>query len=72
MTTVIKIILYVVVFIIGGGIILAIQAATGRRTIGPIGLFIVIPCMLAAWRAIRKYEPKDKQNNEDIHTLTKN
>jgi hypothetical protein len=71
----IKILLTVVVFIIGFGIILLLQAASGRKTIGPIGIFIIFPCMIAAWKAIWNYGKNKKDNNtqpeEDKHILKK-
>lgn len=62
MRTLIKIILIVVVFIVGGGIATVIGQATGHtKGPGPIG-FILFIGVFAAIRAIWKYKPSNTQN----------
>ena len=61
MRTGLKIILIVVVFILGGGIVAIIGEATGHsKGGGPIGLIIMLG-LIAGCRAIWKYNPEGEQ-----------
>ena len=62
MRTLMKIVLTIIVFVVGGGIATLVGQATGHtKGPGPIG-FILFIGVFAAIRAIWKYKPDTTQN----------